>query len=355
MKDLLDINIFTEDMSTDNMFTIGTFIEGSDDNLFNLDIFPDDHFNEGYNSNLGDIIDDKLAKGIPLNHEESNVLTHFISKMKKNFMNPSKGQITPEQKGRFNRLVREILAENKARKPITEADLEKRANAVYESFELWAIDDSFLEMQNYDNMSIPVPSSKEIPLDVYNQAITALKKSFKEAMDVCGWLENTKPVEVTTDQLQEEYAEQVIWDSYCDGPYFEAVKDPNKSKIKKVAKVLRGHVAKMFAQFTKADGERDKDGNVRDPRTKDNKYGLTVHGIGSEKLISDKNVQLKAWQLVGAVLLGKKDTESAAAKYYTGKFKEDLGDLVLKVHKISRESPVEGVTAVGLLTVNAPS
>ena len=93
-----------------------------------------------------------------------------------------------------------------------------------------------------DENSISVPASKEIDVKTYNDAITRLQKSFKESIDFMESLKSMRVVEHCTEDEQDTYTEQMIFESYCDGPYYEKVNAANKEEIKRIAKQLRGRM-----------------------------------------------------------------------------------------------------------------
>lgn len=98
----------------------------------------------------------------------------------------------------------------------------------------------------YDNASISVPGKINITADVYNDAFAKLKRSFKEGIEVMELIENAVIVEKSADEMQEEYTESVMWEalyeSYIDGPMFEAVDKSNKGEIKAIIKKNRNAI-----------------------------------------------------------------------------------------------------------------
>lgn len=95
----------------------------------------------------------------------------------------------------------------------------------------------------YDLKSIPTSGSKEITVDTYNKAITAIKQMFKEGTEVIEFLESCNIVEKSTERKQQEFAESAIDDalleSYENGPIFEAVDRSDKKEVKKIVSSIR--------------------------------------------------------------------------------------------------------------------
>ncbi len=93
----------------------------------------------------------------------------------------------------------------------------------------------------YDANSIPIPNKKEIDVQTYNDALTRLQNSFNETVKFMKNVSiNYNIVEHTSENLaQDFFTDRAIFESYCDGPYFEKVSAENKHEIKALAKRLR--------------------------------------------------------------------------------------------------------------------
>ena len=92
--------------------------------------------------------------------------------------------------------------------------------------------------------NVPVPKTPEITVDTYNSALKKLQQSFKEGADLIDYLADMRNQLISEqykaiDDEQEEYTENLIFESYCDGPIFEKVNDENKGEIKSIAKKIR--------------------------------------------------------------------------------------------------------------------
>lgn len=102
----------------------------------------------------------------------------------------------------------------------------------------------------YDNSSVSIPSKTTLTSDQYNQAISNLKKSFKEAVEVLDMMEGVRVVEKTTEQLQREYTESVLekamLEAYEDGPIFEKVSRDDKDEVKEIVRNIRKKVKKQL-------------------------------------------------------------------------------------------------------------
>ena len=95
----------------------------------------------------------------------------------------------------------------------------------------------------YDNASVSIPSKVTLTSDVYNNALSALKKSFKESVEIIEMLENAEVVDEDIDYLQQEYIESVIDEqlliAYENGPVFESVSRSDKSEVKSIVRKIR--------------------------------------------------------------------------------------------------------------------
>ena len=94
-----------------------------------------------------------------------------------------------------------------------------------------------------DASSVSVPSKVTLTTSEYDNALAALKKSFKEGYEIMEMLEHADVVEKTVEQKQEEYVESVLSEqlllAYEDGPVFEAVKREDKDDVKELVRSLR--------------------------------------------------------------------------------------------------------------------
>ena len=95
-----------------------------------------------------------------------------------------------------------------------------------------------------DETKIMTGSGTEIKADVYNSAMDALKKSFKEATELIDMLTNCTIVEKSIADLQAEFTENALLESYDNGPYFEKVDRTDKDEVKEITKNIRTKVGK---------------------------------------------------------------------------------------------------------------
>ena len=95
-----------------------------------------------------------------------------------------------------------------------------------------------------DETKIMTGNGTEIKADVYNSAMGALKKSFKEASELIDMLTNCTVVESTIADQQAEFTENAILESYDNGPYFEKVDRTDKDEVKEITKNIRTKVGK---------------------------------------------------------------------------------------------------------------
>lgn len=97
-----------------------------------------------------------------------------------------------------------------------------------------------------DETKIMTGNGTEIKADVYNSAMGALKKSFKEASELIDMLTNCTVVESTIADQQAEFTENAILESYDNGPYFEKVDRTDKDEVKEITKNIRTKVGKYI-------------------------------------------------------------------------------------------------------------
>ena len=93
-----------------------------------------------------------------------------------------------------------------------------------------------------DETKIMTGSGTEIKADVYNSAMDALKKSFKEATELIDMLTNCTIVESTLEDQQDEFTENAIYESYINGPYFERVARTDKDEVKEIVKSIKSKI-----------------------------------------------------------------------------------------------------------------
>lgn len=178
--------------------------------------------------------------------------------------------------------------------------------------------------ENYDEQSIETPKhATEINQATYKNALNALKQSFKEATDVMAMLADATIVESPTmDERQEQFTEEAIFESYCDGPIYEAVEKENKKEIKAIARKIRKKLVGTMRGIKWYTPEGKPAGNrigIFDA------YRIAKHS-GELKLV--------AWQMV-CILIPKKGTNfGTALEDINEEFKDILGDYVLKSVKL---------------------
>jgi len=171
----------------------------------------------------------------------------------------------------------------------------------------------------YDASSISIPSSTTITTTEHNKMMSALKQSFKEGVQVLELLEKFEVVNKTLDEIQHEFTEaavdNAIFESYLEGPFFEASDEPNKKQIKAVVKKVQSKV---------------------EPKTD---YYLIPSNCIKKLFSRGEDLKSKTWQTVGVFYA--KDNPSAAVKYYQDMFKEELGEYVLNAGKLT--APLSGL------------
>ena len=110
------------------------------------------------------------------------------------------------------------------------------------------------DSDNSGEKAISVPNDVKLDVDTYNQALDALKKSFKEGVEVLDMLQkftiDSDFISESTFTEQEEYTDEAIteavFNSYLEGPIFEAVNRSDKKPIKAITNKCRNHVESVL-------------------------------------------------------------------------------------------------------------
>lgn len=243
-----------------------------------------------------------------------------------------------------------------------------------------------------DAASIPIPKGTEISVDAYNAALAALKKSFSEGVSIIEMLENVKinnnnDIESLQNQYTEAAISEAIFESYINGPYYEAVDNPDKKEIKKVVNAIvkvapkdnvdkyRLSVFRSPIQDAIEGGKKELIGGaiitalvsgIGFALTRNVQLGKALLRIGAaftagktvggavgsvlggqaskviiKKLQKDGTFKSKLWQMVG-VFNTVGDPLDTIIKHYTEKFKEQLGEkYILNAIKLKIECEKE--------------
>lgn len=173
-----------------------------------------------------------------------------------------------------------------------------------------------------DAAAVPVPATVTLTADEYNSAIGALKKSFKEAVDICAILESASVVHKTAEELQEEFTEAAVGDvmlqTYEDGPLYEKVNKADKGDIKAIVRKIRSGVAKAC----KADNVHFYQPNL---------IIRTLVGVATVNAGNHLNAALqqiwttRLWQVLG-ICHSESGNIKTICDNLTEKFADELGD-----------------------------
>lgn len=171
----------------------------------------------------------------------------------------------------------------------------------------------------YDASSVSIPAKTTLTSDQYNNAISALKKTFKEGVEIMELLESANIVHKTETELQQEYTEgvleQAIIDAYGNGPMFESADDPKKEEIKKAAKAI---VRCIKDKRKGSDGGYENVTNLREAT-------WIARLVGN-----NPEIGRKAWKNVASFNAPKGKISGIVAKFCK-EFSEELGELTLNV------------------------
>lgn len=173
-----------------------------------------------------------------------------------------------------------------------------------------------------DAAAVPVPATVTLTADEYNSAIGALKKSFKEAVEICSILESASVVHKTAEELQEEFTEAAVGDvmlqTYEDGPLYEKVNKADKGDIKAIVRKIRSGVAKAC----KADNVHFYQPNL---------IIRTLVGVATVNAGNHLNAALqqiwttRLWQVLG-ICHSESGNIKTICDNLTEKFADELGD-----------------------------
>ena len=238
---------------------------------------------------------------------------------------------------------------------------------------------------------IIIPNGSDIKPESYNSILKDLQKTFETATSVIDIIINNPPKnneilyedyeELNLEELQEIYTEgmieAIIFESYCEGPYFEAVSHPDKKEIKKIISELRklqksglkyqmymfeddiGSGVKFFGKnfaltiilsfliagiygimgrpFTGIIAARSflKFGTIVDAAMTGLMY--IIHKFGKMYIRSireNKELMMQMWQMIGTFLIKKGQTLEEAMKYFNKQFEDIIGDFKLNAVKL---------------------
>lgn len=163
---------------------------------------------------------------------------------------------------------------------------------------------------------IPVPSKVILSQDTYNDALSSLKKSFKEGYEIMELLEQATVQAKTTADLQREFTENAIaeaqYESMISGPIFEAVERSDKKNVKAIIKNL----------FTKVEDAANDDNVIF---YKPAKFIRLFTNIFDTFETGPNWVNTWTWQILGAVIIESGNVQEYT-KNLTKRFANELGD-----------------------------
>lgn len=166
--------------------------------------------------------------------------------------------------------------------------------------------------ETFPEVKIPVPEKTELTASVYNDALAKLKNLMKESAEIMQSLVDVEIVQESVETLQERFTEEVIneaiFESYNNGPYFEAVTRDDKVAVKEIVDKIKAKI--------KQDGGYKGD--------KYNLFPVWKHGQFTW-LYKQSKITRKSWQIVGTFIAHPNELPDAI-EYYNKKFKDILGD-----------------------------
>ena len=222
--------------------------------------------------------------------------------------------------------------------------------------DLELFDEVFNESSENDNV---MEEAQELVLteSEFYSTLNRFKQQMFESIELIEMMEQGRIVSETTQDEQDMYTEQMIFESYCDGPYYEKVNVANKEEIKRIAKQIRDKfLSRTFKKSDTSGGWIKGDKINGDTVTKNKLIRFTVSitsfvkGWGripniimwlvpalasffnvwvlDPKIISKFNnsrLKLYAWQTI-CYVYGKGMKLSDVKKKLNDMYKDELGD-----------------------------
>jgi hypothetical protein len=224
------------------------------------------------------------------------------------------------------------------------------------------------------DVNISIPSKTEISVDQYNDALSSIKKSFKEGVELLEILETANVSQVTLDELQEDYTIAHIFESYMTGPYMESLDKSHRTKVNKIIRSIVKNQKKaandkyglttFFPRISKPGvliGSQ-LGGVVGGIIASANQLGATVMApalpisigagaigavagglaLGSAKIkrwmtkrmLANKYFQMHLWQMLGTFTTKRENLEKAL-DYYRKKYEEELEDYTFNAAEVN--------------------
>ena len=155
-----------------------------------------------------------------------------------------------------------------------------------------------------DETKIMTGNGTEIKADVYNSAMGALKKSFKEASELIDMLSNCTVVESTLEDQQQEFTDNAVLESYLNGPLFEKVDREDKDEVKEIVSKIKSGLYSTCKE-----------------------EGVTFYqpSVVGRWIGQGYFWLMRLWQIAGAVVTERSNIDDFC-KHLTEKFKDDLGE-----------------------------
>ena len=177
--------------------------------------------------------------------------------------------------------------------------------------------------QPADKADVSIPASTTLTADQYNAALAALKKSFKEGVQIMEILESATIVHKTLEEEQAEYTESIMADAYVqaleDGPLFERVTDDDRMDVKSITQQLRSKVKRWCA-----------DQNIRFV-----KIGSFLSSLAAILNIKTFYLGNRVYTCIGIITVNKKDIESTC-EAMTNEFSNILGKYKISPLKLEK-------------------
>lgn len=168
-----------------------------------------------------------------------------------------------------------------------------------------------------DGTNPSIPGKATLTTSEWGAAMSALKNSFKEGVQILEILENANIVDISLEEQQRLHTEalmqEAVFESFCDGPMFEAVKAEDKGEIKKITKEIKKKLCKFSRNikwyFSKTPAGRKL--GFLDPM-------VLAACSGDLKLV--------AWQTIAILYPGKGTTLGSTLSDLNEEFAEALGE-----------------------------
>ena len=176
-----------------------------------------------------------------------------------------------------------------------------------------------------------IPSSTNIDAKTYNEILDRLQKSYKEQVEIVEMMRAVRPVDMTVEQLQESYNDDIVsdalYEAYTNGPMFEAVDRSDKDKVKSISKEISSKISDKLPDNAKF----VKPSRILRFLFEPGFYFLTLSNIQLVQSI----IKARLWQIPGLVYAKNEGGIKTLLSTLNKELSEDLGDYKLLASEVN--------------------